>query len=68
MLSTVIEQHAKEMNLFRRFHLQDLLHNCTGELRCALRCFFPAFDEGDHEDIVGKTTHLTNVDVNRQST
>ena len=26
------------------------------------------FDEGDHEDIVGNTANLTNVDVNRQST
>ena len=28
----------------------------------------PSFDEGGHEDIVGNTANLTNVDVNRQST
>ena len=34
---------------------------------CMATFLSPAFDEGDHEDIVGNTANLTNADVNRQS-
>ena len=56
------------MNLFRGFHFHDLFHNRLDELRCVLRRYSPAFDEGDPEDIVGNTENLTIVDVNRPTT
>ena len=44
-----------------RIPLHDLFHNCFDQLQC----LFPEFDKDDHEDIVGDTANLTNVDGNK---
>ena len=35
---------------------------------CTATFLSPAFEEDDHEDIIGNTANLTNADVNRQRT
>ena len=61
-LSLAVNRHSttcQVTNLFRGFHSHDLFHNCLDEL------LFPEFDEDDHEDIVGSTANLTNVDAKK---
>ena len=57
LFKEINRQYLKEGSCFEDSTFIISICNCLREWRCVLQRFFPAFNDDDHEDIVGCTTN-----------